>query len=47
MARDGEVERAIGLWESGLQYAPDDPGLKSNIETARAALGLATLGGAG
>ncbi len=47
MARDGEVERAIGLWERGLTVAPEDPGLLANIEAARAALGLATLGGEG
>jgi tetratricopeptide (TPR) repeat protein len=45
MARDGELERAIHLWESGLQISPDDPGLLANVEQARRALGLGTLGG--
>jgi tetratricopeptide (TPR) repeat protein len=45
MARDGEVERAIELWERGLERFPDDPGLAANVKAAREALGLATLGG--
>lgn len=45
MARDGELERAIRLWESGLRIHPDDPGLRANVEEARRALGLGTLGG--
>ena len=45
MARDGEVERAIRLWEEGLRHHPDDPGLRTNVEAARGALGEATLGG--
>jgi len=47
MARDGELERAIRLWEQGLQFHPDDAGLKANVEEARRALGLGTLGGDG
>lgn len=45
MARDSEVERAIRLWERGLEFHPEDPGLLANVEAARRALGLATLGG--
>ncbi|MCA9753764.1 MAG: sulfatase-like hydrolase/transferase [Gemmatimonadetes bacterium] len=45
MARDGEIERAIALWEQGLERHPDDPSLRANVESARRALGLGTLGG--
>jgi tetratricopeptide (TPR) repeat protein len=45
MARDGELERAIDLWERGLAHNPGDPSLTANLEAARRALGLATLGG--
>ncbi len=44
MAKDGEIERAILLWERGLEHHPDDAGLLANVKTAREALGLATLG---
>lgn len=40
MARDGELPRAIRLWERGLRYHPDDPGLRANIDAAMDALGL-------
>jgi tetratricopeptide (TPR) repeat protein len=40
MARDGEVPRAIRLWEQGLGFAPDDAGLKANVVEALKALGL-------
>ena len=45
MARDGEVERAIRLWERALEMHPGDPGLEANLREARKALGLAELGG--
>jgi tetratricopeptide (TPR) repeat protein len=45
MARDGELQRAIDLWERGLELHPEDPSLRANLEAARAAVGLGTLGG--
>ena len=45
MARDGELQRAIDLWERGLELHPDDPSLRANLEAARTAVGLGTLGG--
>jgi tetratricopeptide (TPR) repeat protein len=40
MARDGELSRAIELWERGLRHHPDDPGLRANVDEALEALGL-------
>jgi len=45
MARDGEVERAILLWENALRFHPDDEGIKANLEEARRALGLRLVEG--
>jgi tetratricopeptide (TPR) repeat protein len=45
MARDGETERAILLWESALRYHPDDAGIKTNLEEARRAMGLKVVEG--
>jgi tetratricopeptide (TPR) repeat protein len=40
MARDGELPRAVRLWERGLQAHPGDEGLRANIDQALEALGL-------
>jgi tetratricopeptide (TPR) repeat protein len=40
MARDGELPRAIELWERGLRHHPDDAGLRANVDEALDALGL-------
>lgn len=40
MARDGELARAIDLWERGLKLHPDDAGLRANIDEAMDALGV-------
>jgi tetratricopeptide (TPR) repeat protein len=45
MARDGELEQAIRLWEEALSRHPGDAGLRANIDAAREALGSVTLGG--
>jgi tetratricopeptide (TPR) repeat protein len=47
MARDGELPRAIRLWERGLEHAPDDEGLRANVDRAMQALGLRVEGGPG
>ena len=40
MARDGELSRAVTLWERGLRYHPGNAGLQANIDQALDALGL-------
>lgn len=45
MARDGEVARAVLLWERALAFHPDEPSLVANIAAAKHALGVETLGG--
>jgi tetratricopeptide (TPR) repeat protein len=40
MARDGELARAIRLWQRGLEHAPGDSSLAANIRAATAAAEL-------
>jgi tetratricopeptide (TPR) repeat protein len=40
MARDGELERAVALWERGLRHDPGNESLRANVDQALEALGL-------
>jgi len=40
MARDGELERAVALWERGLAHHPGNEDLQANIDQALDALGV-------